>query len=199
MWFIVSKKKHHRVLDEWGAMERELRDEIESLGSTVAEQQGNIAAKDALLKSTEREQVLFDLQNALNLIRDYQRSFNVAAVADPKISQANALLKKYGIECEESASYLGFQRTVSFHEPDVSDGTAVDLAAIAPTEKPKKRWEREEEEWGDEAYGSGTVRIEAEAIDEGDDKEDGYTRARINFYDGESDEAWIDTPHSDKA
>lgn len=154
-------------------MERELRDDI--------------AAKDALLKSTEREQVLFDLQKALNLIRDYQRSLNIAALADPKISQANALLKKYGIKGEENASYLGFQRTASFHEPDVNDGSAVDLAAIAPTEKPKTRWEREEEEWGDEAYGSETVRIEAEAIDEGDNKEDGYTRARINFYDGESD------------
>lgn len=47
----------------------------------------------------------------------------------------------------------------------------------------KTRVEQEEEYWGDEAYGSGTVRIEAVPIDEGEDKEPGYTRARIQFVD----------------
>jgi hypothetical protein len=47
------------------------------------------------------------------------------------------------------------------------------------------QWEREEKEWGDEAYGSGNVVITAKAIDEGDDKEPGYTRASMHFAEDE--------------
>lgn len=180
MWFVVSKKRHQREL--LASAEERTREHKNWL-SIIYGRDTRLASQDAILNSTEREQVLFDLQAALNLVRDYQRAYSVMSMADPQISQANALLRKYGIAVEESATYLGFQRTADFHEPDVGEGHLVDLAAIAPVDPPKTHWEQEKEKWGDEAYGSGTVRIEAEAIDEGDGKEPGYTRAQVRFYD----------------
>lgn len=184
MWFI-TRKRYQKEIDDlkarWGSAHQ-------VQARVIKELERHKQDKNAILKSTEREQVLFDLQSALNLIRDYQHAYVMLSMADPKISQANALLQKYGIAIEEHATYLGFKRTADFHEPDVGDGTAVDLATIAPQGRPKTHWEREEEKWGAEAYGSGTVRIEAEVIDEGEDKEDGFTRAKISFYDASKDE-----------
>jgi hypothetical protein len=51
------------------------------------------------------------------------------------------------------------------------------------------QWEREEKEWGYEAYAKGNVRIEAEAIDEDDGKEPGYTRARVSIFDSELEDS----------
>lgn len=186
MWFIVSKKKHHQVLDEWGSMERNLRNEIESLGGTVAEQQGNITTKDRMLKSTEREKVLVDLQSALNMIQDYQRALAVMSASDPQIIQANTLLEKYGMQGETSASYLGFQQGRYLQDKLPEQTEVVDLGnAIPPKETLEERIEREEKIWGEESYGTGNVRIEVEAIDEGNDKEEGTTLGRISFYDAD--------------
>lgn len=184
MWFI-TRKRHRAEINDWKARwEEDHRTQAKIIVGLERHKQ----EKDAILKSTEREQVLFDLQAALNLVRDYQRAYSIMSMADPKISQANALLRKYGIEIEENATYLGFRRSADFHEPDVGERHLVDLAAIAPVDPPKTHWEREEEKWGDEAYGSGTVRIEAETVDEGDGKEPGYTRAQVRFYDLDEEE-----------
>lgn len=198
MWFVVSKKRFYKTLDAWGKVERALHDEIEKLDVLVAEQQGNIEAKDQILKSTEREKVLVDLQSALNMIRDYQRSLSVIGTSDPSILQANTLLEKYGMEGDPGASYLGFKRSGAVKEPRPKQTTEVDLNAIVSKKETLDEYiEREEKVWGEEAYGSGNVRIEARAIDEGDSKEEGYTRAEIGFFDADdsNDFVWIDTPH----
>jgi hypothetical protein len=168
MWFVVSKKEHHRVLESWGHAEYESRQEIED--------------KDAILASTEREKVLTDLQAALNLIRGYQRSLSIASYSDPQIIEANALLEKYGMKGDANATYLGFQQKGAVRAPH-KDHVELDALLDVPLDRPKTRWEREEEEYGEESYGKGNVRIEAMAIDEGEDKEPGYTRAHIRFVD----------------
>ena len=178
MWFVVSKKTHQRALEEWGHAEYEAR-------QTIAEQDQSIADKDAILKSTEREKVLTDLQAALNLVRGYQHSLSVASYSDPQIIEANGLLEKYGMKGEATATYLGFKQAGAVQVPKATHPDHVELDALldVPTERPETRWEREEKKWGTEAYGSGNVRIEAVAIDEGDDKEPGYTRAHVQFVD----------------
>jgi hypothetical protein len=174
MWLIVSKKRHHEVLDQWGHAEHQWREEAGELGKTIEDQ-----AK--LLSSTEREKVLRDLQDALNLIRDYQRVLATIGTADPQISKANALLGRYGMQGEASASYLGFKRVEGYKEPRAEE---------SPERLSPEWWQQEEKRWGSEAYGEAHVRIEAEAIDEGDDKEPGYTRARLSFVDlGEETDA----------
>jgi hypothetical protein len=178
MWFVVSKKTHQRVLEEWGYAEYEA-------WQTIAEQDQSIADKDAILKSTEREKVLTDLRAALNLVRGYQHSLSVASYSDPQIIEANGLLEKYGMKGEATATYLGFKQAGAVQVPKATHPDHVELDALldVPTERPETRWEREEKKWGTEAYGSGNVRIEAVAIDEGKDKEPGYTRAHVQFVD----------------
>lgn len=171
MWLIVSKKRHHEVLDQWGHAEHEWREEAGELGKTIEDQ-----AK--LLSSTEREKVLRDLQDALNLIRDYQRALATIGTADPQISKANTLLERYGMKGEESASYLGFQRVGGVKEP---------RAEKSPERLSPEWWQQEEKRWGAESYGEARVRIEAKAIDESDDKEPGYTRASMRFVDLDAD------------
>jgi hypothetical protein len=140
-----------------------------------------------LLKGTERQKVLADLQDALNLIIGYQRALHTIAAADPNVMKADALLKRWGMK-SETQSYLGAKRPHPA-EPSKQKQTVVDLASITETGKDLlDRLKQEEEKWGDEAYGSAHVRIEAEAIDEGEEKEPGYTRARVRFVDvGEDD------------
>lgn len=188
MWFVVSKKRYEREIDGWIEEENSWLEHERNLEGTVAEQ-------TKVLKSTEREKVLADLQSALNLMRSYQRSLSTMSASDPQIVEANALLEKYGMQGEPAATYLGFQRKGAVHEPRMTHEDRIELEAlldpptVKPTEPPKTRWEREEEEYGDEAYGKGNVRIDAEAIDEGDDKEPGYTRARIHFVDVDAEPA----------
>jgi hypothetical protein len=167
MWFVVSKKRHHEVLDQWGHAEHEWREEAGKLGKTIEDQ-------DARLRSTEREKVLRDLQEAFNLILGYQRALATVGTADPQISKANALLERYGLQGEASASYLGFKRVEGFKEPRAEE---------SPGRLSPEWWAQEEKRWGTEAYGEANVRIEAEAIDDGDDKEPGYTRAAVRFVD----------------
>lgn len=177
MWFVVSKKEHRSVLDSWGKDEHAWHEEREGLHGTIVE-------KDTILKSTEREKVLTDLQAALNLVRGYQRSLSIASYSDPQIIEANALLEKYGMQGEESATYLGFKQAGAVQVPRATHSDHVELDGLfvqPPTERPETRWEREEKKWGAEAYGSGNVRIEAVALDEDDDKEPGYTRAHVQF------------------
>lgn len=183
MWFVVSKKRYEKEIDEWYEEEGAWLRREHALETTVAEQ-------TKVLKSTERETVLTDLQAALNLVRGYQRVLSLASYSDPQIIKANALLEKYGMKPEENAMYLGFQQGGAVQVPQTAQETRVELDSLvaqSSTERPKTRWEREEEFWGDEAYGKGNVRIEAEALDEGDDKEPGYTRAQVRFVDLDDD------------
>jgi len=142
-----------------------------------------VAQKDAIIKdqdnvikeyekrwgSADGKVVLQALQDALNIIRQYQRTLNAVSMADPNHLRANELLERWGMK--------------PYSNPDQGGTVASAPHPIAPrpNETLEDRLAREEEEWGDEAYGKGTVRIEAEAIDEGDEKEPGITRARIRF------------------
>lgn len=173
MWLVVSKKRHHEILDQWGHAEHEWCEEAGKLGKTIEDQEKRLGA-------TEREKVLRDLQDALNLIRDYQRTLAIIGTADPQTSQANSLLEHYGMKGEESASYLGFQRTGGLKEP---------RGEVSPERLSPEWWTQEEKRWGTESYGEAHVRIEAEAIDEGDSKGLGHAHAHIHFVDLDADES----------
>jgi hypothetical protein len=171
MWFVVSKKQHQAVLDEWGKQEHRLCDELRAVEDKYDQQ-------DKVLKSTEREKVLASLQEALRLVQEYQRALASLSAADPNIVQANALLEKWSLKGEPNATYLGFRQNSPALDP-IFRPESIGTSDFAPN----NQWEREEEYWGDEAYGSANVRIEMEAIDEGEEKEEGYTRARVRFVD----------------
>lgn len=173
MFGLVRKKTYEKALQTWGEDEQRWRQEEERLGGIIAE-------KDKVLTSTEREKVLADLELALNLIQAYQRALSMISASDPNIIRANALLEKWGKKGDPHATYLGA----------TSAPTSRGSFAMDPTST-KSRWDQEEEFYGDEAYGTATVRVEAEPIDEGEDKEPGYTRARIRFVDVEDEEPEI--------
>lgn len=174
MW-IITKKKHEYVL---GLARRQKKAMRESFESQIRDGTTKLQEAERVLHSTEREKVLADLETALNLIQEYQRVLSQMSASDPNIIKANALLEKWGKKGDPNATYLGAQQRV----PSWSGNESIrdEFSTVIP---PKTRWEREEEEYGDEAYGSGNVRIEAEAIDEGDEKEPGFTRAHIRFVD----------------
>jgi hypothetical protein len=156
-----------------------------------------LAERDALIREYEERwrspdgvKVLHDFQDALNMVREYQRVLHLSSMPDPVIERANKLLSSWGMR-PYSDSNLGFKA-----DPTTGEVAARPINSPPPKEESlEERLEREEEEWGEEAYGSGRVRIEAEAIDEGDEKEPGYTRARIRFVDAseESDDADAET------
>ncbi len=182
MFGLVLKRTHREALRLWGKEEHAWRVNEGSLHKLLVE-------KDQLLNSTEREKVLVDLESALNLIQAYQRALGIGSLSDPNIIKANALLEKWGKKGDPQATYFGFQTQGKFSSKDllrkIPDPTPVTEApefAFDPTSS-KNRTEQEEDYWGDEAYGSATVRIEVAAVDEGDDKEPGYTRAQVRFVD----------------
>lgn len=205
MFGLVLKRTHRRALQQWGEEEHASRDREAGLHKLLVEKDGQLREQDALINSTERMQVLGDLEEALNLMQAYQRVLSMMSLSDPNIIKANALLEKYGKKGDPNATYLGAQtRGKSTSQdllgkiPDSYDAFAHHASAEIPTSKgdefvfdpasPKTRQEQEEEYWGEEAYGSAHIRIEAEAIDEGGKKEPGYTRASVRFVDLNAEE-----------
>ena len=207
MWFIVSKKKHQRAVDlhksnvEWWANRaNDLQDLIKRQDDVITEQNKKLA-------SSERKKVLSELQEALHLIQTYQRALASLSAADPNILQANNLLEKWNLKGEASATYLGLPQDSPAlglilkpgHIETSYSGDWKEKMNVPDPLPPKRfsppspqainRWKLEEEEWGDQAYGSGNVRIEAEAIDEGNDKEPGITRAHIRYTDLDASES----------
>ena len=179
MWFVVSRKKYREHINLW--LEREDR-----WNEIFQRERSKVNDQAAILKSGERKRVLADLNEALNLVQAYQHALDILSAADPNITRANALLRRWN-KAPESKTYLGMRTHADWNEhmgelpPQVKTFTGPNPEAI-------DRWKQEEEVWGDEAYGSGHVRIDAEVIDEGDNKEPGYTRARIRYVDLEEDE-----------
>jgi len=182
---MLSKKKRQAQAAEAARTEADLRQVNRDLLYKLHEYEKR-------WKSPDGVRVLNDLQDALNLIREYQRYLHLASFADPSHNRANALLKSWGMN--------------PYSTPD--QGGTVSQPGQPPKEETlEEKLAREEKEWGEEAYGSGTVRMELEAIDEGDAKEPGYTRARVRFvdvtpeepdYEGEQvDTKWDDYPSTD--
>jgi hypothetical protein len=174
MWFVVSKKKYQEALNEWGREEHFWNEVSDDLIAEIEE-------KEKVLKSPEREKVLVDLEEALNLVQAYQRALDILSAADPNITRANDLLRRWD-KAPESKTYLGM-RTHADWDEHMGEPPPQVKTFMGPRPEAVARWKREEEAWGDEAYGSGHVRIEAKAIDEGDEKEPGYTRAHIRYAD----------------
>jgi hypothetical protein len=79
--------------------------------------QDELSALDRVLKSSEREKVLADLQSALHLIQDYQRSLSIVCAADPHYIKADTLLDKYGLQADSHKIVAGFQATP--HKPTI--------------------------------------------------------------------------------
>ena len=182
MFGLVRKKTLDKTLRLWGLAEHAFREEEERLGGIIGE-------KERLINSTERKTILADLELALNLMQAYQRALSLVSASDPNIIKANALLEKYGKQGDSNATILGAQPRGKVASKDIADRIAQAHGEfVFDSASSKSRWEQEEEYYGAEAYGSGTVRIEAEPIDEGDDKEPGYTRARIRFVDMDAPE-----------
>ncbi len=204
MWFIVSKKKYQRAVDLHISNVNWWTDSVKALQDLIKRQDNIITEQDKKLASTERAKVLSELQEALHLIQTYQRALASLSAADPNILQANALLERWDIKPEASATYLGLSKdspALDFILRPENIGTSCSddwkekinvpdplppKHFSGPSPQAINRWKLEEEEWGDQAYGSGKVRIEAEAIEEGDDKEPGYTRANIRYVDPDS-------------
>lgn len=170
----LTRTKTHR---------RAIAEQAETFAAREASLHAVLVEKDAILNSTERNKVLTDLETALCLIEAYQRALGIVGASDPNIIKAIAFLEQVS----------SFEIANAIHEAR-EEGTAREEFVFDPTRmhekkypdeepRPVTRQEQEEEHWGDEAYGSGTVRIEAVPIDEGEDKEPGYTRARIQFVD----------------
>lgn len=181
---LTLTKTHRRALQQWGEEEHASREREAGLHQALVEKDKQLAEQDKLINSTERMEVLGDLEAGLNLVQAYQRVLSMMSLSDPNIIKANALLEKYGKKGDPNATILGAQPRGITTSEDIKEriGGASGEFVFDPT-SPKTRWQQEEEYWGAEAYGSGNVRIEAEAVDEGDEKEVGYTRARIRFVD----------------
>lgn len=172
MFGLVRKKTHDEAIRLWG----------EALGHWDDD------ARYWRERYTEQQQVLEEGQEGLNLIEAYQRALSVISAADPNIARANAFLEKFNRKSDPNATYLGAQRTADWNEKMGTPPPGPSRTFALPTSEARDRWKREEEEWGDEAYGQGHVRIEAEAIDEGEEKEPGITRAQVRFVDVEHQE-----------
>ncbi len=180
MFGLILKRTHRRALQQWGEEEHAHRAEENRLLDIIIKH-------DKVLRSTERNKVLADLELALNLVQAYQRALVIASASDPNIAKANALLRRWGKQGEPAATYLGARRNGDWNET-MGTPPPPSKSFAGPTPEASERWKREEEEWGDEAYGQAHVRIEAEALDEGDAKEPGYTRASIRFVDVDTKE-----------
>jgi len=192
---LTRTKTHRRIIAEQG----------ETFAAREASLHKVLVEKDAILNSTERNRVLADLEEGLNLIEAYQRALSILSASDLNIIRANAFLEKFNRKGDPNATYLGAQTRGKSSSRDLM-GTVPDSygafkrpgPAEVPTPKgdefvfdpasSKTRIEQEEEYWGAEAYGSGHIRIEAEAIDEGDEKEPGYTKANVRFVDLRAEE-----------
>lgn len=195
MWFVISKRRHREICQEYFDQSF---DRLKALGETIEDIEQEIERQDVLLKGTERQKVLTDIQLAVNLVAGYQRALSSLAAADPYVLAADAFLERWGAKSETN-SYLGFERPNPF-EPAPDHQTSMDLDEIIPLDgtvmlESKRRElpsrtqiEEEEIRWGEEAYGSANVRIEAVVIDEGDEKEPGYTWAHLQFVDLDAEE-----------
>lgn len=84
--------------------------------------------------------VLASLEQALNLIRQYQRSLWILRAYDPQYMEADGLLQKWGMKGNDK----------------MVNGV------------PVTTWEEEQEEWGDEGTGEATMELVAERTGEGD-------------------------------
>jgi hypothetical protein len=193
--FIVTRKKHEARLRESNETRWEMRRQLEAKLDTAYK---SIFDYESRYESPDGKMVLNSLQDALRLILEYQRTLTIMSASDPHILQANNLLEKWGMKGEPGATYLGMKRNSPaldhIFRPDRSRSASKNLMDTVPEDglmtgkEVKDRWEREEEYWGDEAYGTANVRIEMEAIDEGDAKEEGYTRAHVRFVDLDNDD-----------
>jgi len=173
MFGLVRRKTHEEALHQWGVEEHAHRAEENRLLDIIIEQ-------DKILNSTERAKVLANLEEALNLIEAYQRALSILSASDPNIIRANAFLEKFNRKGDPNATILGAKPEFEF-DPTRTKKVPGGMTTMT-------RQEQEEEYWGDEAYGSGMVRIEAVPIDEGELKEPGYTRATIRFVDAAPEE-----------
>lgn len=203
---LTRTKTHRRAIEE----------QAETFAAREASLHAVLVEKDAILNSTERNKVLTDLETALCLIEAYQRALSIVGASDPNIIKANAFLEQFNRKGNPSATILGAQNQGKVSSFEIAnaireareEGTAREEFVFDPTRmhekkypdeepRPVTRQEQEEEHWGDEAYGSWGVRIEAVPIDEGENKEPGYTRARIQFVDANPDPADEDLVYPD--
>jgi multidrug efflux pump subunit AcrA (membrane-fusion protein) len=177
MWFVVSKKRYERQVK----LAKARREQILAQDLALAARQRYLDQAQAILKSTEREKVLTDLEEALNLVQAYQRALDTLSAADPNITRANDLLRAWD-KVPESKTYLGMRTHADWNE-HMGEPPPQVKTFMGPRPEAVDRWKHEEKEWGDEAYGTAYVRIEAEAVEEGNKKEPGYTRAHLRFVD----------------
>ena len=149
MW-IITKKKHEYVL---GLARRQKKAMRESFEGQISDWTTKLQEAEKVLHSTEREKVLVDLEEALNLVQAYQRALDTLSAADPNIGRANDLLRRWDKE-PESKTYLGVRTHADWNEKMGEPSLQV-KAFMGPSAEAIDRWKREEEEYGDEAYGSG--------------------------------------------
>jgi hypothetical protein len=170
MWFVVSKKKHRAVLDKWGREERNWYE-------IFSEQDAKIDEQTMILNSSERKNVLADLQTALHFIQDYQRSLSLVCAADPHYTKADALLNKYGLQGDIHKVVSGFQAT--HHDPIIigidHQGKAISAStdeifttSVGTEQELKAQTQEDERVFGDQSYGQESATLMAERTDKGD-------------------------------
>jgi hypothetical protein len=134
--------------------------------------------------SPDGKRVLNDLQSALRLIQEYQRSLSVVLAADPHYREADALLEQWGMKGDPAKVVAGFQniqtppsvievnergKAVSSRR-DVVTGACEPIvrAHVGNEEEIEKRTQGDAALYGDQAYGQETATLVAERTPEGD-------------------------------
>jgi hypothetical protein len=177
MWFAVSKKKHQRAVDLHRSNVKWWVNRTNDLQDLIARQDDVITEQNKKLASSEREKVLADLESALHLIQDYQRSLSIVCAADPHYIKADALLDKYGLSGDFHKIVAGFQATP--HKPSIIEidhqGKTMGAvskpawtARVGTEQELKEQTQEDEKSFGDQSYGQEKATLVAERTDEGD-------------------------------
>lgn len=120
----LTRMKYLRALQmAYGlALEKSTATQIElsNLGNLIVDRDRSIAEYERRLEdpevkarwsSPDGKKVLNDLQNALNLIRSYQRALGMLSAADPNYEEADALLEAWGMQGDPDKIVLGLRTT----------------------------------------------------------------------------------------
>ncbi len=148
-WPFTTHARRKRELGALDNAHRVLRDHEKR---EITALKAKLTAYEKRWGSADGKVVLNALQDALNLIRQYQITLDRAMFSDPQIGAANELLRRWGMK-PESKLYLG-----ALSHPQTTG------------ERPpyKSKLDEEMERWGDEAFANEKVEIQAERTLDGD-------------------------------
>lgn len=193
MWFFVSKKRHNaeRAIQD-ARTERAIR-AGEGIAQKLSERETLIAEYENRWKSTDGKIVLNDLQSALRLIQEYQRTISIFVAADPHYREADALLERWGMKGDPAKIVGGFTAVPPGEKPTVIEvdekgkamgtgpegyGRGRDVVSgptepivrgyVGTVEEIEARTREDSELFGTQGYGRETALLVTERTEEGD-------------------------------